>query len=561
MPLKRILFAIFLLSLTACQEVDHEAIPFGTFELRHKDDINAFILSESEIPEHILGYVGSKTKNTFRVEIVKNRIRLTDEITNELGRETPLGTVLTNKVVQVYNEENTKYTFRVTNPQNAMSIINLVVVDTADGIIEYFIQYAFDPSYEVPYLDDGGVDMATFTGGLTFYNNIGDMIGTFILVNGQVMQGAGRTSPCDDNNTPPDDDDNEDEDSPGGGGPLGGNDQDGDDDPNGDSANDNGNSSGAGEFSNPDEDENSCGFTWTYQCNGGVSGPHQPDVNLTLEGGMCSGAGGQGNAATGIIIIEDTCTGNSVAFRGSQEPVDPCAGEVGVLIELPIEEDPHENHCAELKKLTDNAIIKNKLELLKLDAVDNSIKNERGFSIKMTSSGEVSSPTKTAEVGGISYKAYPDLFGVAHIHQAKGGNPMFSAMDLFALKKHADAYAYQGLGGDIISLPVYMLVTAHGTYAVKINDENAIQAYLNAFPTFKKQKREHFDLNKLYNKRTNPVTGQTHTNPKLYEEVLAKYIQNKGISLYKASQDLTSWKELEYDNASPNNLKETNCEQ
>ncbi|GAA4246758.1 hypothetical protein [Winogradskyella damuponensis] len=218
----------------------------------------------------------------------------------------------------------------------------------------------------------------------------------------------------------------------------------------------------------------------------------------------------------------------------------------------------HLNNCNELKKLTDDNVIKNKLNLLKADAKNKYLKNEKGFSLRKNANNETySTPIITADIGSISYRPLINLFGVAHLHQLVGSNPMFSAMDAFALNSYNNAFDHNN-GNTDESLPVYILVVATGTYAIKINDLAAINAYGDEFPTLKKQLKEHKRFNEKYNKHYNPITGATGDFID-YEKIFTKYIQSKGISLYKANNELSTWERLEHDSNATNEIKKTNC--
>ena len=134
---------------------------------------------------------------------------------------------------------------------------------------------------------------------------------------------------------------------------------------------------------------------------------------------------------------------------------------------------------------------------------------------------------------------------------------MFSAMDAFALNKHNTAFNHDIVGTDE-SLSFYILVVATGTYAIKINDLDAIQTYHAQFPTKGKEKKEYKRLNRIYNSHYNPASGTTGDFDD-YELDFANYIQSKGISLYKAENDLSGWKRLEFDADNPTEVKKTTC--
>ncbi|WP_186826688.1 hypothetical protein, partial [Psychroserpens burtonensis] len=238
----------------------------------------------------------------------------------------------------------------------------------------------------------------------------------------------------------------------------------------------------------------------------------------------------------------------------------PCDGDVGVLIGIEEEDITNQKNCIELNELIDNVQVKLQLEGLKTDAQDENEENESGFSLRKNSDNQTyTSSTITGEQGKISYLPISNIFGVAHTHphQSNGPNPMFSAMDAFALNKHNNAFNHD-LAGTDESLSVYILVVATGTYAIKVNDLTAIQAYAAQFPTKGKQLREYKKLNGKYNKKHDATTGETgEVND--FEQEFTKYIQSKGISLYKAENDLSGWNRLQYNEAEPNNIETSNC--
>lgn len=320
-----IFMALALMILVACQKDDQ--VGDEGFENHKVESINAFYLSSSEVPFHILEYIKSETNNAFEVQIEKRNIRLSGHGPSEFGKETAMGTVETDRVVQVFNEQNTKYTFRVSNLADTSSIVNLVVVDFEGVIMEYFIQYVFDPNVSQALLPSGGIDMSRFTGGMVFYKQDGSPIGDFILDDGAVVDGEGTTDPCED-----DEDfwdwyedwleDNDNGDNQSGGGAEGGSDPGGD----GGSNSDGGDigSSGAGEFFNPDD----CGLDILYgDCGCGELGENDGH-DKNPDSHCCNGS---------PTTLYNSCNGASYTFnRAGGNPDDsgesPCDGAVGVLL-------------------------------------------------------------------------------------------------------------------------------------------------------------------------------------------------------------------------------------
>lgn len=293
------------------------------------ESLKAFNITSREIPTHIFNFLKTKTNNNFGVSIIKNKIKLSSTSINEFSRDTPLGIVQTNKVVQVYNERNTKYTFNVSSPTNADSVINLVVVDMGGDIIEYFIEYIFDPNNPVPMLPSGGIDMRNFTGAMIFYNFNGETIGNYILIDGTLVTFEGRTTPCDDD----EDIDYNESDNENGGGTNGSTAQNDPSDPNHNGNDNNGENlgpSGEGEFVDTD---------YVSPC---ISISYQPCCDGLANGHGVEECGcGSGSPTT----ISDSCTGSSITFTNARNATSreggntentssPCDGDTGVIIEI-----------------------------------------------------------------------------------------------------------------------------------------------------------------------------------------------------------------------------------
>lgn len=291
------------------------------FEEQTKKSIKATYISEQEIPSHILGYVEQKTNNTFGVSIGKRNLKLSASGINELSRDTPMGKVLTGKVVQVINEKNIKFTFKVYEPENANSIINLIVVDMGEHIVEYFIQYVFDDIEAHPKLDSGVVDMTSFTGTMIVYNNEGQQIGNVEFTNGENVDSSGSTDPCADTDF---DVGNDDDDTPTGGHGSDSNDDDGVDNGQTDNTN-SGAASGCEDCGNNESFDTADCIEITYLpcCDGSGGCDANADGHDSQECGGC----GNGSAT----IVTDNCNGSSIVFKSAENP---CAGDVGMLFNL-----------------------------------------------------------------------------------------------------------------------------------------------------------------------------------------------------------------------------------
>lgn len=347
---KPVLFILGLLLFTiSCQKDD---TPIPEEEDVQIESLKAFNITSKDIPSHILDFVKTKTNNTFKVNISKRGIKLSNSNVNAYSRETLLGIVQTNKVVQVYNERNTKYTFKVTDPTNSNSVINLVVVDMSGDIIEYFIQYIFDPNISVPRLSSGAIDMSRFTGGMIFYNMEGLIIGNFILNDGDLVDFDGEIDPC------PEDEviEEEEDDTDGNNNSNSGGGNNNNSDPNNNNDDDTDNTSNSSSGTNNTNDNTSNGNDNTND-GGGAGDFTDPDTgdpcDIVISFGSCECGGnadGHGASECGCntgspVTVTNTCTGvttnyyNRSAARGITGGTSPCDGEVGILVE-----EDFENH-------------------------------------------------------------------------------------------------------------------------------------------------------------------------------------------------------------------------
>jgi len=187
-----------------------------------------------------------------------------------------------------------------------------------EEIIEYFIQYIFDPNIAKPITEEGVLDMAKFTGAMLFYNNEGENIGNYVLNEGQILTASGETDPCDD--IP--DIGNSDGSSGSG--------QSSNSDPSNDNSGGGGGSENVHEFENVDAD---CGFEWNYGPCGCSNGPLDGHSKVEADD-CCNGS---------PLIVSNSCTGDSWSSRfaaregGDSEDetsidFSDCEGAVGVLV-------------------------------------------------------------------------------------------------------------------------------------------------------------------------------------------------------------------------------------
>ncbi|MBO6605316.1 hypothetical protein [Psychroserpens sp.] len=384
-----VLLTGFLFIIYGCQKDDFTDTKTELFV----PSISSYILYDGEVPDHILSFVRTKSDNTLKVNISANNISFSKHNGFSQNRETPLGVVQTNKVVQVYNERNTKYTFKVTDPTNAQSKINLIVVDTGEEIIEYFIQYIFDPNNPAPILNSGAIDMSRFTGAMIFYDSNGSIIGNYIFDNGIEIQSSGSTNPCPEDESIDHTDNTE---SSTGGGTNGETDT-------GNQGSTENNTSGSGELNNTDEP---CGLEWEYGWCGCETGPL--DGHAITGNPCCSGS---------PLIVTDTCTGQTWSSNDNQtqfrEGTSPCDGDTGVIVEL--EGTETSVSCDKInEQLNDPNYINAAAEL------EGYIGETKEYGKAQSVSGEFSDvpqdPNNGDQLNVNSFMNDPNIFGFIHTH-------------------------------------------------------------------------------------------------------------------------------------------------
>lgn len=229
-------------------------------------------------------------------------------------------------------------------------------------------------------------------------------------------------------------------------------------------------------------------------------------------------------------------------------------------------------NCDELKKLTEVPTYtiappllspKSALESLelKLDKED-----EHGFSFKHNSEFNAFA-NKVDLVGSsiINYPPHANIFGGVHTHPNDGVViPMFSHADIKCLLDFSKNYN-SGTESPS-SLFVHVLVSSHGTYALKIKNIENLNNLTEIYNDVRKKRifERNLDrkLGKFYDKNTAQLTG----SPNDYQKAFLKFINNfdnegssLGVSLYKLDNSLSNWEEITLDSNEADGTKEIPC--
>ena len=475
-----------------------------------------------------INYLKQKTNNSLKVNLSKKLVVLSDG--TMLSRASALGTVDTSKEIVVTNTYNVKHTFKVITDDDDTpnSVLNIIVVETEDGIFEYFMKYIFED--KIPLNSDGSIDLQNFTGVIETYNNLGELTGTFTVNSGSIVAVTGQNNPCPEEDNEEDDDPDDDGNTSNGGSPGGATSGDGSDtgsdpDPN-----------GGGEFVNPYDEEGCVAYvqTITCWCENELVGAHDHTNESSFLVIRC-----------GSYVVT-TAHRNMARDPGSD---DPCGfGDTGVLIDEEVVID--KNNCDELARALNNTEFKNKIDGLKdlLETNPNQGGKESGFSVFEDANGTLH-PTPVVQSpradGTFKFRASTFTIGAAHLHTDKV-HPMFSFYDLYGLYLVGREFENNGNAPDD-SKPFLILVTLPQSnpqvYAIKIEDINKLNAFMENL-TANEIKDLEKNLGADYRKIANDPSD---SGPLNFQAALLNFIESKniGISLYQADNNLTSWAKRE----------------
>lgn len=109
------------------------------------------------------------------------------------------GSIGDSKALLVTNKNDTIYIFSVKSILLKVNdFINLIIIETPESTIEYFIKYSFNNFAKAPRLDIGIIDLSSFSGSITYYNNTGAQIGENTIVRGTTTSSSVIMTPASD---------------------------------------------------------------------------------------------------------------------------------------------------------------------------------------------------------------------------------------------------------------------------------------------------------------------------------------------------------------------------
>ena len=295
--------------------------------------------------------------------------------------------------------------------------------------------------------------------------------------------------------------------------------------------------------------------TTCYTTNGDIGGGGDGDPGVTVpigdDGGGSGGGGGDGDPSTG----------------GGLTPPNHCP-RCPVFETTPVEEWTEPPlHCDKLKGLLKSAAVKNAIRALNSEQVFGGTK-EKGYNLALNPQNKLIAtevPYQSTGESSVRYSQSAMLFGGIHCH-LRSHAPMFSHDDVAILSGFYTRHNFIGNNGVADpTIPVHIVVTNQGIYAISADDHVSIQKLLDIYSNKDSRKKFINDIGKRYDKLADENTllpiGYLQNYQKTFLEFLKENDLN--ISLYNANDDLTGWTKLSLNNDSNTNTNEpiikTNC--
>ncbi|WP_347070145.1 hypothetical protein [Flavobacterium sp. WV_118_3] len=269
------------------------------------------------------------------------------------------------------------------------------------------------------------------------------------------------------------------------------------------------------------------------------------------------GGGGSFGAGAGQYTGGNNTGGQSGNGGGGDE--DPSGGNSNPpgncprcpnIITVPVEdwiEPPL--HCDKLNELLKSFNFKAAITNLRSPQVLTG-NRELGYNLLLNAQGKLSLVEVPEGNTGDSYVNYsstsPILFGGLHSHRNVHA-PMFSHADVFILSKFYAQYNYSAnQGTPDPKIPVHLLVSYQGVYALCMDNQSAIQKLQEIYSDKDKRRKFINEIQKRYDKYADKNTLLPNGYPSDYQKNLLDFLNenNLAISLYKADDNLTKWTKL-----------------
>ena len=493
----------------------------------------------NNVSKKAITFLKERTDNTLKVSLSNKSIVLSKS--SFTARETAMGTVDTSKEIAVDNEYNTKHTFKVINDGDPNTVINVIVVETADVIYEYFKKYSFQNN--LPLNPDNTVNLNLFTGIIETYNSLGELTGALQVINGEVVNSGGNNDPCPDNDgiwDGWDDFFNQLNNNTSSGNNGGTNTDDG-------SNTSNGNTQGGGEYTNPDDEEGCTVYEATTTC-------------------WCNNEAGYGyhsnhvNESTFLVVrcgnyVVTTAQRNSNLTSRNPEDENPCGdGDTGVLIDNII----HEDNCEELESNSVDTTFK-----LRLQALKNNINGtlEQGFGIYNGSYNDppAANPACSPILSGTAQNGpeipfHITIKALAHNHlkdSTYNHIGTFAPKDILQFNDMITLLQQQNSQVTNGELATY-LICDEGNYALKVNNDEKLYNFALKYGTnnaFRKRIDNFYKDNKMVHAKAK------HDQNIGFLKLIEKF--DLGVNLYEADENFENWEQLKLNETSDDITKES----
>lgn len=197
--------------------------------------------------------------------------------------------------------------------------------------------------------------------------------------------------------------------------------------------------------------------------------------------------------------------------------------------------------CTILNQIIEDQQTKSKIEQLQTQ-LGNSY--ESGFNLYKTSQQNVNS----SNIASGNWVSFPfsnaiNVFGGVHLHH-NGTFPMFTLEDVMILNQFYNNFN-DGSPPDKVN-PTLIMVSSQGVYAIKIDNLQVYQNFVVDMMDEKENKKKLRQLVRIYNNTKDPITG-LQGNSIMFQKAFLKFFtqdNNAGISLYKMTNDLSSWNRI-----------------
>ncbi|MDH7912126.1 hypothetical protein [Winogradskyella sp. SYSU M77433] len=298
------------------------------------------------------------------------------------------------------------------------------------------------------------------------------------------------------------------------------------------------------------------------------------EEDASIDPGPSGGGGGGGNSAVNTnpepnepcerIINGQTYVG-IIDTEGNCITVDDEDENEGQLIT-----SVDQKNCEELNKLIEipnypitppsisprQAIINLKNEIS--NTIDPNNNLEQGYNLLHNANLQgYANPVSNPSSRSIRYKFIINNYGGLHLHPNDGdGHPFFSPEDILNLWKFYDTYDTGNITDP--SLFVHVLVSTKGVYAIKIDNPLLLSQLGSIYNDYLDANEDGTDevkefgrpLKNAYRDFKDFASGHPTGSDSDYQHAFLKFMNNFnngggiGISLYKASEDLTNWTKL-----------------